>query len=642
MFVKAVSDQMKLEMDGVVRILSHSEAEQTPAFCETEVLDAMSLSKLVMKKGKPKPEEAVGILQRVCAIVAQAQDKGVIHCDLEPDNIMVRPDGRIVINNFGLAHLSAVQVKKGANAIGSPAFIAPEALLGNTVTTRSDTYSLGALLYYLISGKEPIEDATSLEGTMVAAQGAVVPLKRVCPTAPDALVSIVGRAMGVLPRLRFENARVFNEKLQKISTSRAESNYLRHAVAPVPQTQPVLVAAAASVPPPAPATQPLGAAAAQIRDEEEEDDDEQLWTKPPVLAALALVVLLTGLLSGILLGRSRDASRLEATPAVSAPVPPPPLVATRRPDQDKDSPLRKLLETAKIIQLGDAFVVLENDKVAVEWSATPTAPVIDLGRLSAHVSAFALGKLIDSGKVKSLSAPVYETFPEWEQGTKRLVTLRHILEHSTGLRAPAPDDAISPPSALQFALAAEMQSEPGTKHSFNARAFNLLSGIVAKTSDRQLDELFNAEVAAPLGLSSPSWTRDPKGMPLASSGIGWTAMDLAQLGVAFIDGGKTPAGRLFSEAWILAASTPSVADDNVSMLFRRHDVEGVGTLFYAADLRGSFWLIAPARKIVAVRLMRTETTDPAAQLPALVTALFGVKVDAKTLGLEQAKLGAKK
>jgi CubicO group peptidase (beta-lactamase class C family) len=164
---------------------------------------------------------------------------------------------------------------------------------------------------------------------------------------------------------------------------------------------------------------------------------------------------------------------------------------------------------------------------------------------------------------------------------------------------------------------------PGSKRAFNPKASNLLSGLVQIAAGKKLDTYFDSAIVKPLGLRTPVWSYDAEQNPIVSGGLSWHAGDLAALGQAFIDGGPTDKGGvLFGQAWREAASAPSIADQNVSLLWQlRATAKPDTTVFYVGDGRGSFWLIAPAKRLVAVRLSRTPLTDPRASLTALLPLL---------------------
>ncbi len=290
----------------------------------------------------------------------------------------------------------------------------------------------------------------------------------------------------------------------------------------------------------------------------------------------------------------------------------------------RDVPLRApsllwtQLEAAKVIAHGDAFVVLEEGRASVEWYATPTERPLPLGRLSGILPALAIGRLVDTGKIRYLAEPIATFFPEWNQGKKREVTLRMVLEHRSGLSAAATIDFYKPPDMVRFALASDVAEEPGSKYEFNPSALSLVAGVVQVASGKRIDHYLSDELITPLALTQPVWSYDQEQTPLLGTGSTWRASDLARLGAAFIDAAQD---RLFSKAWRAAANAPSAYDASTSLLWHLRAI-GNSTIFYVTDPSGSFLLLVPERHLVAVRLTEAPLKASDASLDALLAALF--------------------
>jgi serine/threonine protein kinase len=129
-------------------------------FLTMEYVDGEDLSSLVRRIGRLSTDKAAEIARQMCAGSAAAHDKGVIHRDLKPANIMLDGAGKVRITDFGLAGIAAT-IQGAEIRAGTPAYMAPEQLAGQEVTVKSDIYSLGLILYEIITGKRAFE-ATSL------------------------------------------------------------------------------------------------------------------------------------------------------------------------------------------------------------------------------------------------------------------------------------------------------------------------------------------------------------------------------------------------------------------------------------------------------------------------------------------------
>jgi serine/threonine protein kinase len=135
---------------NVCRVHDIGEADGQP-FLSMEFVDGEDLASLLRRIGCLPPDKAREIARQLCFGLAAAHDKGVLHCDLKPANVMLDGQGQVRITDFGLARL-ADQLGGQGNA-GTPAYMAPEQLAGNAATDRSDIYALGLLLYEIFTGK---------------------------------------------------------------------------------------------------------------------------------------------------------------------------------------------------------------------------------------------------------------------------------------------------------------------------------------------------------------------------------------------------------------------------------------------------------------------------------------------------------
>jgi hypothetical protein len=128
-------------------------------FLTMEYVDGEDLSSLVRRIGRLSADKAAEIARQMCAGLAAAHDKGVIHRDLKPANIMLDGAGKVRITDFGLAGIAAT-IQGAEVRAGTPAYMAPEQLSGKEVTVKSDIYSLGLILYELITGKRAFHAAS--------------------------------------------------------------------------------------------------------------------------------------------------------------------------------------------------------------------------------------------------------------------------------------------------------------------------------------------------------------------------------------------------------------------------------------------------------------------------------------------------
>ncbi len=148
-------------------------------FLSMEYADGEDLGSLLRRIGRLPPDKALEIARQLCAGLAAAHAKGVLHRDLKPGNVMLDGRGQVLLTDFGLAGLAG-QIDGAEVRNGTPAYMAPEQLSGQEVTVRSDIYSLGLVLYEIFTGKLPYESTTLADLMRAQKEGA--------PISPSTLV----------------------------------------------------------------------------------------------------------------------------------------------------------------------------------------------------------------------------------------------------------------------------------------------------------------------------------------------------------------------------------------------------------------------------------------------------------------------
>jgi serine/threonine protein kinase len=152
----------KITHKNVCRMFDFHEEEKTP-FITMEYVRGESLKVFIQNQGIVPEEKAVNIAQQICLGLSEAHEIGVVHRDLKPQNIMMDLDGHAKIMDFGIAHfLEAEGVTQTGMIIGTPDYMSPEQAEGKKADQRSDIYSLGIILYEMVTGKVPFKGDTAL------------------------------------------------------------------------------------------------------------------------------------------------------------------------------------------------------------------------------------------------------------------------------------------------------------------------------------------------------------------------------------------------------------------------------------------------------------------------------------------------
>jgi hypothetical protein len=169
-----------------------------------EFVHGRSLSDLVSRDGPLAAHEAAVIGISLCQALAAVHRAGVVHRDIKAQNVMRAAGGRIVLMDFGAGHLLGPSGATGEPAVGTPAYMAPEVLLGHRATAASDIYSLGVLLYYLVAGTFPVTGQRWSEFLFAHARAERQPLGDIRPDISAAFIRVVEQATALNPDERFQ------------------------------------------------------------------------------------------------------------------------------------------------------------------------------------------------------------------------------------------------------------------------------------------------------------------------------------------------------------------------------------------------------------------------------------------------------
>jgi eukaryotic-like serine/threonine-protein kinase len=191
-----------------------------------ELIPGSTLSELLLAQGTMSAREAAGIGVDLCHALAAVHGAGLLHGDIKASNIMRQDGGRVVLMDFGAGGQIPKAGDQPRRLAGTPAYLAPEILAGRTASRRSDIYSLGVLLYYLVSRQFPVEGRTSIELAIAHAQKKRIPLRDVRPDLPAAFVNVIERAISPETEDRYQSAGHFGAALAEVTGSHYQRDRL--------------------------------------------------------------------------------------------------------------------------------------------------------------------------------------------------------------------------------------------------------------------------------------------------------------------------------------------------------------------------------------------------------------------------------
>jgi serine/threonine-protein kinase len=162
-----------------------------------EYVDGMTLKEYIRKEGRLSCEEAVRIACQVCSALHHAHENNIVHRDIKPQNILISRDGTAKVADFGIARAvtSATVTMAGANVIGSVHYFSPEQAKGSYVDKKSDIYSLGIVLYEMVTGVVPFEGDSAISVALKHIQEQVTPPGELNPDIPKSIQYIIERAL---------------------------------------------------------------------------------------------------------------------------------------------------------------------------------------------------------------------------------------------------------------------------------------------------------------------------------------------------------------------------------------------------------------------------------------------------------------
>ncbi|MBV8080456.1 MAG: Stk1 family PASTA domain-containing Ser/Thr kinase [Actinobacteria bacterium] len=279
-----------LNHPNIVSIFDRGQAEGT-YYIAMEYLDGRTLKELITSKGPTPIPIAVDYARQILSAVGYSHRKGIVHRDIKPHNVVVGPDGRLKVTDFGIARSGTSQMTEAGSIVGTAQYLSPEQARGASVDARSDLYSLGIVLYEMLTGQVPFTGDAPVEIAMKHLQTTPVPPSELRHDVPHELDAVVMRAIAKDPEQRYQTAEEMDADLARVARGVAVSprteEALTQILSGVGAAAPTMVARPGRVatPPPAP---PVYRPPAPYYGYQEPPRRRSPW--PWLLALLAIVI----------------------------------------------------------------------------------------------------------------------------------------------------------------------------------------------------------------------------------------------------------------------------------------------------------------------------------------------------------------
>jgi eukaryotic-like serine/threonine-protein kinase len=259
-FKREASSAAGLSHPSIVGVFDRGEWDGT-YYIAMELIEGRTLKDVIRERGPAPAEAATDIVTQILRALRFAHQRGVVHRDIKPQNVLVDPEGRVKVTDFGIARAGASDMTETGSIMGTAQYLSPEQAQGRPVDARTDLYSVGVVLYEMLTGRVPFDAESPVTVALKQVSEAPVPPRELVPSIPPALEAVVLRALEKEPARRFADADEFIRALEAARDPNA-------VVPPPPVYEEVLI-------------------------EEEEPDGRRWWLW--LIAALAVLAIAIGL-----------------------------------------------------------------------------------------------------------------------------------------------------------------------------------------------------------------------------------------------------------------------------------------------------------------------------------------------------------
>lgn len=275
-----------LSHENIVKVYDVNFGEKLQ-YIVMEYIDGITLKEFINKQGSITWNDALFFMTQILRAVQHAHDKGIVHRDIKPQNIILLPNGNLKVTDFGIARFSRSDTKTlTEQAIGSVHYISPEQAKGEYTDEKADIYSIGVVLYEMLSGKVPFEADSAVSVALMQVNSNAEDLRKINPDIPLGLEQICMHAMQKNPADRYQSATEMLLDIEEIVKDPNKTfNYVNNEVVPEPSQE----------------IEPIIDSSDEYDEEETEYDDSSRKKKITVAIITGLVVLIAAIVAIIMM-----------------------------------------------------------------------------------------------------------------------------------------------------------------------------------------------------------------------------------------------------------------------------------------------------------------------------------------------------
>jgi len=251
-FRREAKNAAGLSHPNIVSIYDRGEAEGT-YYIAMEYLDGRSLKELIVGRGPAPVHVAIDYTRKILDALRFSHRNGIVHRDIKPHNVIVDAEGRVKVTDFGIARAGTSQMTEVGSIIGTAQYLSPEQAKGAPVDQTSDLYSVGIVLYELLTGKVPFTGDSPVEIAMKHISAIPEPPSSIRPDIPEDLDLVVLRALAKTPEERYPSAEEMDKDLARVAQGLAVSRETEEAATQILSRSQMTPATMVAAPPRPPA-----------------------------------------------------------------------------------------------------------------------------------------------------------------------------------------------------------------------------------------------------------------------------------------------------------------------------------------------------------------------------------------------------
>ena len=213
-FLREARLAARLSHPNVVSVYDAGADADGRPYIVMECVEGETLADLLREHGRLPADQAIGLALQACRGLEHAHAAGLVHRDVKPQNLLLRKDGTLKIADFGIARAAeTTALTQVGTVLGTAAYLSPEQALGEEVTSAADVYSLGAVIYELLTGRPPYEFESLADLAAKQAAGAITPVSELAPDVPERVEDAVMRSLARNPEYRPSSAAALARQL---------------------------------------------------------------------------------------------------------------------------------------------------------------------------------------------------------------------------------------------------------------------------------------------------------------------------------------------------------------------------------------------------------------------------------------------